>query len=257
MRDSRAPQIKIAFVLRGWSWCSDQTALFKETATFCSPFSEPVLILNNLYTCQSLLQTRTLADHWLKAKAKQQQKAIRSAKRRIRSQPTNQGKKRQLSSPSREENSNYLRQTVAKYCLCRRDIFIKHLPSRADALQNSQLAREHGPEQLRREIPSSTQDSAEQSSPCSHWWSTCPHPTNRGIKKIKYCLHNLKRQKDIRYAFPSMQTPAFSFFFFWTKWAFPTNFHCVQKRITFCPTSTSRIFFALRIGKLMTQIYLQ
>lgn len=32
----------------------------------------------------------------------------------------------------------------SKYCLCRTDIFIKHLPSTADALQNSQLMREHG-----------------------------------------------------------------------------------------------------------------
>lgn len=143
MRDSWAPQIKIAFVLRGWSWCSDQTALFKETAAFCSPFSEPVFILNNLYSCQSLLQTGTLADHWLKPKTnQQQQKAIRSAKRRIRYQPTNERKKKKKSYQVPAGEKIPITETnCSKYCLCRTDIFIKHLPSRADVMQNSQLLR--------------------------------------------------------------------------------------------------------------------
>lgn len=174
MRDSWAPQIKIAFVLRGWSWCADQTALFKETAAFCSPFSEPVFILNNLYSCQSLLQTRTLADHWLKPKPKQQQrKAIRSAKRRIRYQPTNEEKK-SYQVPAGKKIP-ITKTNCSKYCLRRTDIFIKHLPSRADAIQNSQLMREHGTDSSGVRYHSSMEDVAEESS-CSHWKSTCLHP---------------------------------------------------------------------------------
>lgn len=173
MRDSWAPQIKIAFVLGGWSWCSDQTALFKETAAFCSPCLEPAFILNNSYSCQSLLQTRTLADQWLTAKPKEpQQKAIRSAKRRIRYQPTNEEKKSHQVPAGKK--IPITKTNCSKYCLCRTDIFIKHLPSRADAVLNSQLMREHGTASSEVRYHSSMEDLAEQS--CSHWESRCLHP---------------------------------------------------------------------------------
>lgn len=165
MRDSWAPQIKIAFVLRGWGWCSDQTALFKETAAFCSPVSESVFILNNWYTCQSLLETRIFADHWLKPKL--HQKAIRSAKQKIRYRPTNEEKKKDYQVPAGRKIP-ITKTNCSKHCLCRTDIFIKHLPSRADALQNSQLMREHGTGR------SGVRCQTEQSCPVSHIWGENP-----------------------------------------------------------------------------------
>lgn len=72
-----------------------------------------------------------------------------------------------------------LRQTVAKRCLRRTDIFITHLPSRADAAQNAQLMREWGTDSA------GARCSAEQS-PWSPWKSA--HPTlnvDRGFKKTE------------------------------------------------------------------------
>lgn len=104
----------------------------------------------------------------------------------------------------------------SKYCLCRTDIFIKHLPSRADALQNSQLMRGHGTGGSGARYPGSVPS-------WPHWTSAYPHPgVSRGMKTQKHSLHHTKSW-DRKVDFLSIQKQLI-FWVFFTKWTVPPNF---------------------------------
>lgn len=137
----------------------------------------------------------------------------------------------------------------SKYCLCRTGIFIKHLPSRADALQNSQLVRGHGAGGSGARYPSSVLDWAELPScpteqvhtPTPVWaegWNprNTPHiPPNPVIERW---ISRLCKKSWI-----------FVWLGFFYKMNCSTRFPSACGRITFCPTSTT---FSWRQCKLRT-----